>query len=132
MDNGAFPKSDAGTGKLNDYRYDLVPKNRRVTMVLAGSDPAQEELERLATSTELQAFISKRTTEEERTDAPVAVRFFVDSRMTGIVGYVPRGLESPVFEALTRLERDGKTRIPANITKTRKGLRVALLMGLTR
>lgn len=131
-DNGGYPKTDAGKGSFRDYKYDLVPANARVTMTLAGSDPFQEELERVASAAELQAFIAKRTVEDERTDAPVAVRFFVDSRMTGIVGYVPRGLESPVFESLTRLERIGKTRVPARVEKTRHGLRVVLLLGRTR
>ncbi|MEP6478257.1 MAG: hypothetical protein ABJB03_02605 [Rhodoglobus sp.] len=128
----SFPKSDAGSGSYKQYKYDLVPANKRVTMRLAGSDPCQEELRRVALST-VEAFIAKRTIEEERTDAPVAVRFFVDSRMTSIVGYVPRGLEAVALEAVSRLEKTGRnSRIPAQIVKTRGGLRVDLLMGLTR
>jgi hypothetical protein len=123
---------DDGKGKLGDYKYDLLPANRRVTMVLAGSDPFQDELERISGLSEPQAFISRRTIEEERTDAPVAVRVFGDSRMSSIVGYVPRGLEAPIFEALARLEKVGQTRIPARIERTRAGLRLVLLMGLTR
>ena len=127
-----FSKSDAGKGSLRDYKFSLTPNNARVTMVLAGSDPAQDELARVASASELQAFIAPRTIEEERTDAPVPVRFFVDSRMTGIVGWVPRGLESVIFETLTRLERVDKKRIPARVDKTRAGYRVTLLIGQTR
>ncbi len=124
--------NDDGKGKLGQYRYDLIPANGRVTMTLAGSDPFQDELAKFQGSGELQAFIGKRTIEEERTDAPVAVRIFADSRMSGIVGYVPRGLEAAVFEALTRLEKIGKTRIPARVDRSRVGLRLVLLMGKTR
>lgn len=124
--------NDDGKGKYGQYRFDLVPANRRVTMTLAGSDPFQEELARVAPDGELQAFVARRTIEEERTDAPVAVRIFKDSRMSGVVGYVPRGLEPIVFEAMTRLERVGKTRLPARVDRTRSGLRLVLLMGLTR
>jgi hypothetical protein len=100
---------------------------------LAGSDPFQDEIARVAQAHPLEAFISKRTVEEERTDAPVAVRFFVESRMSGPVGYVPRGLEAVVLEAVSRLETAGRnTRIPAEIVKGRHGLRVNLLMGQTR
>lgn len=123
---------DDGKGKLGQYRYDLVPANPRVTMTLAGCDPFQEELAKFATSDRLQAFIARRSFEEERTDAPVPVRIFADSRMSGIVGFVPRGLEAVVFEALTRLERVGKTRVPARVARSRAGLRLELLMGKTR
>jgi hypothetical protein len=82
---------------------------------------------------ELQAFVARRTPEEERTDAPLPVRFFVESRMTSIVGFVPPGLEPVVFEAMTRLENAGKsTRIPAEVVSTKHGYRVNLIMGLTR
>ncbi len=132
-DTGGYPKSDAGKGKLADYKYDLIPANKNVTLLLAGSDQFQEELARLPFKTELQAFVAPRTAEEERTDAVVPVRFFHDSRMTGLVGYVPRGLESVVIQAMTRLENRGvSTRIPAEIVKAKGKLRVSLLMGLTR
>lgn len=130
-----FRKSepDAGSGDLKQYNYDLRPVNRNVVMRLAGSDAAQEEIERCITAEPLEAFVGKRSLEDERTDAPLAVRFFVDSRMTGVVGYAPRGLEHVVIEAVTRLELGGrKTRIPARIVNTRAGLRVELLMGRTR
>jgi hypothetical protein len=127
------PKNDAGIGEWKDYGYDLVPTGRNTTMQLAESDPHQAELEPLVGLDNLQAFISPRTIEEERTDAPLPVRFFVDSRMTGVVGLVPRGLEPVVFEAVTRLESAGRSnRIPATVVKTRHGLRVNLMMGKTR
>ena len=44
-DVSGYAKSDAGSGKLEDYKYNLVPKNSRVTIQLAGSDAAQEELQ---------------------------------------------------------------------------------------
>ena len=127
-----FSKSDAGAGKLGDYRFNLVPKNRRVTLTLAGSDDAQDEIARVASNDDLQAFISPRTAEEERTDAPIPVRFFVDQRMTGVVGWVPRGFEAVVIETLSRLSDVGKNRIPAQVKRTRKGLRVILRVGETR
>jgi hypothetical protein len=52
--------------------------------------------------------------------------------MSGIVGYVPRGLEPAVIEALTRLEERSNNRIPATIIKKGGKLRVVLLMGQTR
>lgn len=124
---------DAGSGSFNDYKYNLMPNNTRVTMQLAGSDPHQDELARLQVAQELQAFIPKRTIEEERTDTPLPVRFLVDGRMSGVVGYAPRGLEPVVFEAIARMEQAGRSpRIPAEIVTTRAGLRVNLLMGETR
>lgn len=130
-----YPKTDAGTGSFDQYGYSLVPKNKRVTMQLAGSDQFQDELARVKATgaQEFELFFAKRTLEEERTDAPLPGRFFVDSRMSGIVGYVPRGLEPIVLQTLSRLELAGRsTRIPADIASTRNGLRVILLMGRTR
>jgi hypothetical protein len=124
--------SDSGSGKLGDYRYNLVPANKRVTIRLADSDAYQEELASLADEENLQTFIAARTIEEERTDAPMPVRFFTGRRMSGIVGYVPRGLEPAVIEALTRLEERSNNRIPATIIKKGGKLRVVLLMGQTR
>ncbi|MEO7006595.1 MAG: hypothetical protein ABI275_08130, partial [Terrimesophilobacter sp.] len=132
---GEYPKSDAGSGSLDQYAFTLVPKNARVTMRLAGSDPAQEELARVRDSgaDSLEAFFSPRTVEEERTDAAMPARIFTGGRMSGVVGYVPRGLEPVVLEALARLEARGRsTRIPTEITSTKHGLRVMLLMGTTR
>ncbi len=130
-----YPKTDAGTGSFDQYAYNLVPKNKRVTMQLAGSDQFQDELARVKATgaQEFELFFAKRTIEEERTDAPLPGRFFADSRMSGIVGYVPRGLEPIVFQTLSRLELAGRsTRIPAEIVATRNGLRVVLLIGRTR
>lgn len=130
---GGLSKTDSGSGVLNDYGYDLLPRKRDTVIQLADCDPHQNELAPLLGMDELQAFISPRTAEDERTDAAVAVRFFVNSRMTGIVGMVPRGLEPVVLQALTRLELAGRsTRIPAQVVKSRHGLRVELLMGKTR
>ena len=134
-ESSEYPKTDAGTGSFDQYAYNLVPKNKRVTMQLAGSDQFQDELARVkATGAgEFELFFAKRTIEEERTDAPLPARFFADSRMSGIVGYVPRGLEPLVFEALSRLDSAGRsTRIPAEIVTTRNSLRVVLFMGRTR
>lgn len=124
--------SDSGSGKLGDYKYDLLPANRRVTIRLADSDPYQDELASLIDEEGLVTFIAARTMEEERTDAPMPVRFFTGRRMSGIVGYVPRGLEPAVVEALTRIEGRSDNRIPARIIKKGGKLRVVLLMGETR
>ena len=63
----------------------------------------------------------------------MAVRLFVDGRILGPVGMVPRGLEGVVNEAISRLELAGrKPRIPVEIVRTRQGLRVDLQMGRTR
>ncbi|HEY5319963.1 MAG TPA: hypothetical protein VIJ76_03710 [Galbitalea sp.] len=132
-DTGEFAKGDVGSGKLKDYRYNLIPNNKRVTIQLAGSDEGQDDLRELANESDLLAFIAPRTIEEERTDAPVPVRFFTGRRMSGVVGWVPRGLESVVIEAIARLESNGKTtRIPAEIVTIKGKLRVNLLMGETR
>jgi len=71
--------------------------------------------------------------DEERRDAPMEVRLFANSRITGVVGMVPRGFESVITETLIRLEDAGrKPRIPVQIVTTRHGLRVELLLGGTR
>ncbi|HEX4444776.1 MAG TPA: hypothetical protein VHZ81_14500 [Galbitalea sp.] len=123
--------SDSGSGKLSEYNYGLAPRNKRVTMTLAGSDPSQQDLADLLTEESLQTFINSRTIEEERTDAPMPVRFFTGRKMSGIVGYVPRGLEPVVMQALTRLEGRSNNRIPASIIKKGGKFRVVLLMGQT-
>jgi hypothetical protein len=124
--------SDDGTGKLKDYDYHLVPRNKKVVVILAGTDPFQQELAELLPEENLQTFIAARTIEEERTDAPMPVRFFTGRRMSAVVGYVPRGLEPVIAEALTRLEGRANNRIPAEIIRKGGKLRVVLLMGLTR
>ena len=129
----SFPKGDQGTGSLDDYKFDLTPGSNRVTIRLAGSDPHQDVIATAEAAEQLETAISRRTQEEERTDAPMAVRLFVDGRILGPVGMVPRGLEGVVNETLSRLELAGrKPRIPVEIVKTRQGLRVDLQMGRTR
>jgi hypothetical protein len=128
-------KGDRGAGSLKQYRYNLTPSNARVTLRLADSDPHQDEIAKIveAGETQLETAISRRSVEDERTDAPLVVRLFGGSRVTGVVGTVPRGLEAVVAEALSRLDMRGeKVRIPAKVVKTRDGLRVDLLIGLTR
>jgi hypothetical protein len=128
----SFPKGDQGDGSLNDYRFDLTPASRHVTIRLAGSDPHQDAISTAESAEKIETAISRRTVEEERTDAPMAVRLFADGRIIGPVGMVPRGLEGVVTEAISRLEMAGrKPRIPVEITKTRNGLRVDLQMGRT-
>ena len=49
------------------------------------------------------------------------------------MGFIPRGLESIVDEALSRLDLNArKQRIPAVIVRSGGRLRVELLMGQTR
>jgi hypothetical protein len=130
-----LPKDDRGSGSFNDYRYSLIPNNAKVTLRLADSTPHQDELQKIADGgeTTLETAISRRSPEDERTDAPLAVRLFAGTRVTGVVGTVPRGLESVVDEALSRLEKNGrKLRIPVVLAKTRAGWRVDLLIGQTR
>jgi len=128
-----YPKEDRGRGSLDDYKFDLVPANSRVTIRLAGSDPHQDVLRDVAEAAEVETAIARRTDEEERTDAPMPVRLFADGRIVGPVGRVPRGLESVVSETLSRLDTAGKKpRIPVEVVRTRQGLRVDLLMGETR
>ncbi|WP_210478828.1 hypothetical protein [Naasia sp. SYSU D00948] len=132
-DPGDFPKSDAGKGSLDDFRYDLIPKNGRVTIRLAGSDPHQDLLRPLVGAEEITTAGGQRTVEEEKADAPIQVRLFFERRVIGPVGTVPRGLEAVVLEALSRLEQSGKpTRIPVEVVDTKQGVRVDLLIGKTR
>ena len=130
----SLPPDDRGAGSFSNYRYDLIPTNARVTLRLADSNPHQEELVAVAEAGgELETAMSRRSVEEERTDAPMIVRLFTGSRVSGVVGVVPRGLESVVDEALSRLDKRGqKTRIPARVVKTRSGWRVDLLIGKTK
>lgn len=132
-DDGGFPKGDSGSGSLDDYAFDLIPRNNRVTMRLAGSDPYQADLATLIGETELTTAGGQRTLEDERTDAPTHIRLFTGTKVTGVVGTVPRGLEAVVSETLSRLEQAGKKpRIPVRVVQTRHGIRVELLMGQTR
>ena len=131
----SLPKADRGSGSFDEYKYNLLPNNTRTTLRLANSMPHQEELQRIVDSgeSELETAISRRSIEDERTDAPMEIRLFSGSRVTGVVGTIPRGLEPVIDEALSRLESSGKkVRIPASVEKTRNGWRVDLLVGQTR
>ena len=35
----SLPKGDRGAGSFDDYAFDLIPRNKRVTITLAASDP---------------------------------------------------------------------------------------------
>lgn len=123
---------DRGSGSFNDYDYNLVARNKRVTITLADSDPCQDELRTIVEGGETQAetAISPRTIEQERVDAGIPVRLFTGRRVSGVVGNIPRGLESVIDETLRRLDDAGeKVRIPARIVGKPGALRVQLLMG---
>jgi hypothetical protein len=124
--------SDSGSGKLKEYDYNLVPRSKKVIVTLAGSDAFQQELADLQAEDTLQTFIPLRTVEEERTDAAMPVRFFTGRRMSGVVGFVPRGLEPVIAQALTRLEERANNRIPAHIIRKGGKLRVVLFTGQTK
>ncbi len=131
-DDKSLPRDDRGFGSLRDYIYNLTPKNRRVTLVLADSNPHQDELRALLDTgaTEFHTAVSPRTIQAEGVDAPIEVRLITERRVSGVVGRVPRGLESVLDENLRRLDDAGlKMRIPTRIDETRDGLRVVLLMG---
>ena len=126
------PRGDRGAGSLDDYDYNLVAKNKRITITLADSDPNQDELRTIVETGELTAetAISPRTIEQERVDAGMPVRLFTGRRVSGVVGSIPRGLESVIDETLRRLDDKGeKVRIPAKIVGKPGALRVQLLMG---
>lgn len=128
----SLPREDRGFGSFDDYVYNLSPRNKRVTIVLANSDPYQEELRSLVESgdSSFETAISPRTVQAEGQDAPIEVRLFTGRRVSGPVGMVPRGLESVVDENLRRLDDKGlKARIPVRIDQKREGYRVVLLMG---
>ncbi|MWV49500.1 hypothetical protein GRS96_09460 [Rathayibacter sp. VKM Ac-2803] len=132
-----LPANDRGSGKLDDYDYELLPKSRRGETLLGIADslPHQEELARILSfgEEEVTAIIPRRSAEEERTDAPMPVRLFANQRPSDLVGYVPRGLENVVDAALARLSEAGKQpRVPARIVKAKGALRVQLLMHETR
>ena len=131
----SLPRGDRGSGSFDDYDYNLVARNKRITITLADSDPCQDELRTIVESGELQAetAISPRTIEQERVDAGMPVRLFTGRRVSGVVGSIPRGLESVVDETLRRLDDKGeKVRIPAKIVGKPGALRVQLLMGALR
>jgi hypothetical protein len=128
-------RNDLGKGKLTQYRGVLVPNNARVRITLAGSNPHQQELREIVESgaSPLETAISKRSQQQEGQDAEIEVRLFTGSRVSPAVGWVPRGLESVVDEALGRLDIQGrKQRIPAQIVRKGGLYRVELLIGATR
>ena len=127
-------RNDLGSGKLSDYRGVLVPKSKRVRIRLAGSNPAQPELKELVESgvVPLETAISRRSQQQEGADSEIEVRLFTGTRVSGPVGWVPRGLESVVDEALSRLDILGrKQRIPVEIVRKGGLYRVELLIGET-
>ncbi len=127
--------TDQGSGSIDDYVGVLQPKNAKITLRLAASDPCQDELralldedpEALATAT------PARTLQQEGKDEQIEVRIFSGRRVSGVVGRVPRGLEGVYDEAVRRLDnRGGPARIPVAIVETKHGLRLDLLIGQTR
>lgn len=133
-DDITLDRNDLGKGSLKQYGGILVPKNKKVRLRLAGSNPYQHELNDIVESgaAPLETAISKRSQQEEGVDAPIEVRLFTGSRVSGVVGIVPRGLESVVDEALGRLDTLGrKQRIPAEIIRKGGLFRVELLIGQT-
>ena len=131
----SLPKTDRGSGSFDDYVGVLVPKNAKVTLRLANSDPYQDELAALAGEDPevLTTATPARTLEQERVDAPIEVRIFSGRRVSGPVGFVPRGLESLYDEAVRRLDgRGAKPRIPVAVVQTKHGYRLDLLMGQTK
>jgi len=131
----SLPRGDRGAGSFDDYDYNLAAKNKRVTITLADSDPYQDELRTILETGELDAetAISPRTIEQERVDAAIPVRLFTGRRVSGVVGSIPRGLESVIDETLRRLDDKGeKARIPARVVGKPGALRVQLLMGALR
>ena len=135
IDELEFDRNDQGKGSFSQYRGVLVPANKRVRIRLAGSNPAQNELKDIVESgaAPLETAVSRRSQQQESVDAPIEVRLFTGSRVSGPVGFVPRGLESVVDEALSRLDIAGrKQRIPVEIVRKGGLYRVELLMGETR
>lgn len=131
----SLPKTDRGSGSFDDYVGVLVPKNAKVTLRLANSDPYQDELAALAAEEpeSLSTATPARTLDQERVDAPIEVRIFSGRRVSGPVGFVPRGLESLYDEAVRRLDsRGAKPRIPVAIVQTKNGYRLDLLIGQTK
>lgn len=131
----ALDKNDLGKGSFNQYKYGLSPNNGRVRLRLAGSNPYQDTLREIVESGTgpLETAISRRSQQQDAEDAPIEVRLFTGSRVSGPVGWVPRGLESIVDEALSRLDIKGrKQRIPVEIIRKGGLYRVELKMGETR
>lgn len=133
-DDTSLPRGDRGLGSFDDYAFDLIPRTKKITMTLANSDPYQDELRMILDSGEpVETAISARSMEQERIDAPYEVRLFTGRRVSGVVGTVPRGLESVIDETLRRLDDRGeKVRIPVRVVGKPGALRVQLLMGTLR
>jgi hypothetical protein len=134
----SLPRGDRGVGTFDDYSYGLVARTKSITLVLADSDPYQDELRTIAEAVQAgepdpETAISPRSIDQERTDERIVVRLFTGRRVSGPVGSVPRGLESVVDETLRRLDdKSGKARIPARVFSKSGRLRVELLMGAVR
>lgn len=132
----SLPKDERGSGSFDDYVGVLVPKNRSITIRLANSTPHQDELAALAAEDPelLTTATPARSIDDERVDAPIEVRLFSGRRVSGVVGTVPRGLESIYDEAVRRLDgRGAKPRIPVAVVQTkRNGYRLDLLIGQTK
>ena len=131
----AFDRNDLGKGSLNQFRGVLVPVNSRIRIRLAGSNQFQQELKDIVETgeTPLTTATARRTQQQEGADTEIEVRLFTGSRVSGPVGLVPRGLESVVDEALSRLDISGQNqRIPVEIVRKRGLFRVELLIGQTR
>jgi len=132
----SLPKDDRGSGSFDNYVGVLVPKNKKVTIRLADSARFQDELAALTADDPetLTTATPARSLDDERVDAPIEVRIFSGRRVSGVVGVVPRGLESIYDEAVRRLDgRGNKPRIPVAVVQTKKhGYRLDLLIGLTK
>ena len=131
----AFDRNDLGKGSLNQFRGVLVPVNSRIRIRLAGSNQFQQELKDIVETgeTPLTTATARRTQQQEGADTEIEVRLFTGSRVSGPVGLVPRGLESVVDEALSRLDISGQNqRIPVEVVRKRGLFRVELLIGKTR
>jgi site-specific recombinase XerD len=131
-----LPKDDRGSGSFDDYVGVLVPKKKDVVIRLADSARHQEELAALVAEgfDALATATPARSLDDERVDAVIEVRLFSGRRVSGVVGMVPRGLESIYDEAVRRLDgRGSKPRIPVTIVQTKKhGYRLDLLIGQTK
>lgn len=135
QDYPELDRNDRGKGSFSQYRFALAPNNARVRMRLAGSNPYQGELRAILDSgaAPLETAFSRRTLQEDSVDAPIEVRLFTGTRVSGPVGWIPRGLESIVDETLSRLDlASRKQRIPVEIVRQGGLLRVQLLIGMTR
>jgi len=131
----SLDRADRGSGSLDDYDFNLVPRKSGTVMRLEGSTEFQDELRAIVDQGEeaLATISPARSQEEDGRDAPIEVRLFAGRRVSGPVGRVPRGLEAVYDQAVRRLEdRGDKPRIPAAIVTTRNGLRVDLRMGETK